>query len=84
MLHLDIARTAHLSPLQGFLMEWEVWNNNEHFYGQLGDIDLIEACASSGFDRDKITLTSARTGSDGDKRLYNDGGYDWPILSAIR
>lgn len=82
MLHLDIARTAHLPPLQGFLLEWEVWNNNEHFYGQIGDIDLVAACVTSGFDRVKTALESVRTGGGDDNRLYNEGGYDWPILVA--
>ncbi|MBM3513831.1 MAG: class I SAM-dependent methyltransferase [Alphaproteobacteria bacterium] len=84
MLHLDIARTAHRPPLEGFLLEWEVWNNNEHFYGSLGDIDLEKAAIEAGFETQKVRLDSVRTGADGDKGPYGSGGYDWPILVATR
>ena len=66
MVHLDLPQAGAQSPLEGFLWEWEVYNNNEHFYGQLRELDVAALAAKAGFDKAKFAIHQVdSTWSDG-------------------
>ncbi len=83
MLHLDLEQDRDLDPLTSFLMEWEVYNNNESFMGQLRSLDLPALAIEAGFDKDKVKRilqpshkSSEQTG-DGYVNFFT-----WPIFTA--
>ena len=54
MLHMDGFKTIEQEPLDAFIGEWEVYNNNEYFLKTLRQMDIIAEVERAGFDRDKI------------------------------
>ena len=82
MLHLDLPQAGAQSPLEGFLWEWEVYNNNEHFYGQLRELDVSEVAAKAGFDKAKFKIHQVdSTWADG-QTPYSDSNFTFPVYAA--
>ena len=83
MLHLDLEQDRDLDPLTSFLMEWEVYNNNESFMGQLRSLDLIALAVEAGFADGSVSRiqqpahNSAAQTEDGYVNFFT-----WPILTA--
>ncbi len=83
MLHLDLEQDRDLDPLTSFLMEWEVYNNNESFMGQLRSLDLPALAIEARFAEDKVKsiLQPSHKSSD-----QTDDGYvnffTWPVFTA--
>ena len=82
MLHMDLPQAHDAPPLEGFLFEWEIYNNNETFYGHLRSMDLDKVMADAGFEADKITRAGAKTIFDEDQQAYSEGGFEFPVLMA--
>ena len=82
MLHMDLPQAHDAPPLEGFLFEWEIYNNNETFYGHLRSMDLDKILTDAGFSADKITRAGAKTIFDEDQQAYSEGGFEFPVLMA--
>ncbi|MBM3513828.1 MAG: class I SAM-dependent methyltransferase [Alphaproteobacteria bacterium] len=82
MLHLDLPQAAGQSPLEGFLWEWEVYNNNEHFYGQLRELDVAEVCAKAGFDKATFKIHQVSSTWDDGQTPYSDENFTFPVYTA--
>ena len=82
MLHLDLPQAAGHSPLDAFLYDWEIYNNNEHFYGLMRDLDFPEICAKAGFDRAKYKHYQVSSGWDDGQTPYSDGDFMFSVYTA--
>ena len=56
MLHMDNPRLGELSPIDGFLAEWEVTNNNENFGGTYRAADLAALGRAGGWPADQVVF----------------------------
>jgi hypothetical protein len=56
MLHMDNPRLGELSPIDGFLAEWEVTNNNENFGGTYRAADLAAIGRAGGWPADQVVF----------------------------
>jgi len=84
MIHLDLPQAHGVPPLEAFLFEWEIYNNNEHFYGQLRDIDLIDVAKQAGFKKENsVTKFAGSTWMD-DQTPYAEDGFEFPITIAVK
>ncbi|MDX2222237.1 MAG: class I SAM-dependent methyltransferase [Rhodospirillaceae bacterium] len=81
-MHLDLPQAAGQSPLEGFLWEWEIYNNNEHFYGQLRDLDVAEVAAKAGFDRAKFKIHQVSSTWEDGQTPYSEGNFTFPVYVA--
>ena len=84
MMHMDLPQAHGTPPLEGFLFEWEIYNNNEHFYAQLRDMDLVEVCRKAGFKEENIHPKSAGSFWMDDRTPYADDGFEFPITIGIK
>jgi len=84
MMHLDLPQAHGTKPLEGFLFEWEIYNNNEVFYGQLRDIDLIEVSKKAGFKDENIHPLNTRAFWKDDETPYSDDDFVLPITVGIK
>ncbi|MAI06034.1 MAG: hypothetical protein CBC47_02705 [Alphaproteobacteria bacterium TMED87] len=84
MMHLDLPQAHGVPPFESFLFEWEIYNNNEHFYGQLRKIDLVELCLKAGFDKDKIKPSSAGNFWMEEQTPYSSDDFVFPITLCIK
>ncbi|MBP02425.1 MAG: methyltransferase type 12 [Rhodospirillaceae bacterium] len=84
MMHLDLPQAHGVPPLEGFLFEWEIYNNNEHFYSQLRDMNLTELCQKAGFKDKNIHNKGAGSIWMEDKSPYADDNFEFPITLAIK
>ncbi|MCB2106804.1 MAG: methyltransferase domain-containing protein [Rhodobacteraceae bacterium] len=82
MLHLDLQQRWGQSPLDAFLGEWEIYNNNEHFYGQLKEIDCGEVAVNAGFDKAKFGIHHVSTTWQDDQTPYGESSFQLPIYLA--
>ncbi len=84
MLHLDLPQVFGQNPLEGFLWEWEIYNNNEHFYGQLRELDTASVAAKAGFDPAKFKIHQvASTWEDG-QTPYSNENFTFPVYLAVK
>ena len=84
MLHMDLPQAHGTPPLEGFLFEWEIYNNNEHFYAQLRDMDLVEECRKAGFKDENIHPKAAGNIWMEDGAPYADNDFEFPLTIAIK
>lgn len=84
MMHMDLPQAHGQPPLEGFLFEWEIYNNNEHFFAQLRDMDMPELCRKAGFKDENIHPKSAGSFWMEDQTPYADDGFEFPITMAIK
>lgn len=84
MMHLDLPQAHGVPPLEGFLFEWEIYNNNEHFYSQLRDMNLTELCQKAGFKDKNIHNKGAGSIWMEDKSPYADDNFEFPITLATK
>jgi SAM-dependent methyltransferase len=56
MLHMDNPRLGELSPIDGFLAEWEVTNNNESFGGTYRAADLAALGRQGGWPAEQVVF----------------------------
>lgn len=82
MLHMDLPQAHGAPPLEAFLFEWEIYNNNEHFYGALRDIDLRQVAIDAGFDADAVSLQEAQVLFDKESAAYAEDGFAFPVTVA--
>jgi len=82
MLHMDLPQAHSAPPLEGFLFEWETYNNNETFYGHLRTMDLHQILLDAGFQEDKVKMAGAMTILDEDQQSYSEGGFEFLVLMA--
>ena len=82
MLHMDLPQAHGAPPLEGFLFEWEIYNNNEHFYGALREIDLHQVAVDAGFASDQIEQREAAVLFDKESSAYSDDGFAFPVTVA--
>lgn len=81
MLHLEIPRGR--GPLEQFLYNWEVWNNNETFAGWITDADLAALARRAGFAARDVECVDHAVQRERDQRIYSQETY-WKILMARR
>jgi len=82
MIHLDIAPADVATPLQAFLEEWEVYNNNEAFMGEIRDMDLVKLMNEVGFDPKTAKLTKFSSQSSDQAADGYINFFEWPIYTA--
>ncbi len=82
MIHLDLPQAFGQSPLEGFLWEWEIYNNNEHFYGQLRELDMADVCAKAGFAKDKFKIHQVSSTWDDGQTPYSNENFTFPVYAA--
>ncbi len=83
MMHMDLPQFQDDPPLERFLSAWEIHNNNELFYGQLREMDLIDVCKKVGFKDENFH--SKLTGSiwEDDHSPYDDD-FRLPVTIGIK
>lgn len=82
MLHLEIPRGRR--PVERFMMEWEVYNNNETFAGLIGDLDLPAMAVQAGFSPDHASMDAAYPAMAQQHKNYTTERFYWPVLTARR
>jgi SAM-dependent methyltransferase len=82
MMHLDLPQLGSQSPLEGFLWEWEIYNNNEHFYGQLRELDVGALAAKAGFDPAKFKIHQVSSTWDDGANPYATDNFTFPVYVA--
>ncbi len=55
MIHLDAPLYRHMDAYTAFISEWQTINNNEPFWSEMRDSDLIEMTKTAGFSSEKTT-----------------------------
>ena len=74
MLHLDLPRAGDGPLARQAVREWEIHNNNEHFYGQLLDIDLEDVAVKAGFEKEKVRMVELENFFSEKQSPYTEGG----------
>jgi ubiquinone/menaquinone biosynthesis C-methylase UbiE len=81
MLHLEIPRGD--TPLEQFLHNWEVFNNNETFAQFLTGVDLAPLAVEAGFDAGSTRVVRFARTRNSDQHLYGKTFF-WNVLVASR
>jgi ubiquinone/menaquinone biosynthesis C-methylase UbiE len=84
MVHLDGPIDEGQDPLQAFLGEWEVHNNNEPFYGAMREMDLRGIARDAGFAADRIDFTQAPVHVAEGNGGYMGGFSQAPVYTAVK
>ena len=84
MMHLDLPQAHGVPPLESFLFEWEIYNNNEHFYGQLRNMDLVKLCLNAGFGNNNIRPSSAGSFWMEEQTPYASDDFAFPITLCVK
>ena len=84
MMHMDLPQFQDDPPLERFLSAWEIYNNNEHFYGQLREMDLIDVCQKAGFKDENIHSKLTRSIWEDDHSPYVDEEFRLPVTVGIK
>ena len=82
MMHMDNPRLKELPPLESFLAEWEVYNNNERFGGTYREMDVAAEAVKAGFSAEKARLEMVDTYSPGKVMNYGTKGFQFPACIA--
>ena len=82
MMHMDNPRLKELPPLESFLAEWEVYNNNERFGGTYREMDIAGEAVKAGFSAEKAHLEMVDTYSPGKVMNYGTKGFQFPACVA--
>lgn len=82
MMHMDNPRLKELPPLESFLAEWEVYNNNERFGGTYREMDLAEQAVKAGFSAEKSRMDLVETYRPGKVMNYGTNGIRFPACIA--
>lgn len=82
MIHLDIGPASAQEPLQAFLEEWEVYNNNEEFMGEIRDMDLAALAREVGFASAQLTKHASQSSGQAEDGYINF--LEWPIYVASK
>jgi SAM-dependent methyltransferase len=87
MAHFDGFKSRPTEPIQEFLGQWEVYNNNEYFVKTLRSMDVLGIVKDAGFAEDKVAfrmtpfVTDVRINPPGTKG-YMSGFTEVPVLTA--
>ncbi len=87
MMHMDLPQFREDTPLDQFLSAWEIYNNNEHFYAQLRETDLVEVCKTAGFKEENIHEKLTPSIWEGGKSPYGDDDgeeFRLPVTVGIK
>jgi ubiquinone/menaquinone biosynthesis C-methylase UbiE len=84
MMHLDLPQAFGQNPLEGFLWEWEIYNNNEHFYGQLRELDISDVVKKAGFDVAKFKTHQVASTWDDGQTPYSNENFTFPVYVAVK
>ena len=84
MVHQDGPTDEGLDPLLCFLGEWEVYNNNEPFYGALREMDLRGVAIDAGFAAEQIEFTVAPIPQQQGTGGYIGGFTEVPVYTAVK
>lgn len=84
MMHMDLPQFQDEPPLERFLSAWEIYNNNEHFYGQLREMDLVDVCKKAGFKEENIHSKLTRSIWEDDHSPYGDEEFRLPVTVGIK
>ena len=82
MLHMDNPRLGELSPIDAFLAEWEVTNNNENFGGYYRAADLAQLGRDAGWPTDEVAFDSVPLETPPRLRNYNIRMPLFPCLTG--
>jgi ubiquinone/menaquinone biosynthesis C-methylase UbiE len=84
MVHLDVYQFNQetLTPLEDFLRDWEVFNNNENFSGALREMDLQGIFERAGFAEDTIRFTTAQADVEHTEGYEGDYYFQLPVYVA--
>jgi ubiquinone/menaquinone biosynthesis C-methylase UbiE len=82
MMHMDNPRLKELPPLESFLAEWEVYNNNERFGGTYREMDLAAEAVKAGFSAEKSRMDLVETYKPGKVMNYGTSGIRFPACVA--
>jgi 2-polyprenyl-3-methyl-5-hydroxy-6-metoxy-1,4-benzoquinol methylase len=84
MVHLDVYQfnKETLAPLEDFLRDWEVFNNNENFSGALREMDLQGIFEQAGFTEDTIEFTTAQATVEHTEGYEGDYYLNLPVYVA--
>jgi SAM-dependent methyltransferase len=90
MVHFDAWRAnPPTDPLREFLGQWEVYNNNENFLGEMLQMDVRGICTAAGFAPDAVRIDQTPYVTDihvaaADSRGYMGGFFEVPVLTAVK
>jgi ubiquinone/menaquinone biosynthesis C-methylase UbiE len=76
MLHLEIPRDSQ--PFDGFMMDWEAYNNNEPFSRQFRETDVIALVGKSGLANARLDL--APVNFQKTQRNYSNAFPGFPVV----
>ena len=82
MMHMDNPRLKELPPLESFLAEWEVYNNNERFGGTYREMDVAAEAVKAGFNMNKSKMEMVDVHMPGKVMNYGTKGIQFPACIA--
>lgn len=78
MVHAETPQYAGMAPYDAFILDWDTYNNNEPFWGQLHDTNLKELIRGAGFHEDcffQHMQPSAVAQAQGRTNLFQGGDF---------
>ena len=82
MMHMDNPRLKEMPPLESFLAEWEVHNNNEKFGGTYREMDLGAEAVKAGFSAKNARMEMVNVYMPGKVMNYGTNGLRFPACVA--
>ena len=82
MMHMDNPRLKELPPLESFLAEWEVYNNNERFGGTYREMDVAAEAVKVGFSAENARMDMVDTYMPGKVMNYGTKSFQFPACIA--
>ena len=82
MFHMDLPQPQDEPLVKQALMSWEIHNNNEHFYGELRDLDYPTLLKTAGFEKEKCNPYQPASTWDDGQTPYTDDGINFSIIAA--
>tara|TARA_B110000438_G_scaffold291745_1_gene329112 strand:- start:276 stop:1412 length:1137 start_codon:yes stop_codon:yes gene_type:complete len=82
MMHMDNPRLKELPPLESFLAEWEVYNNNERFGGTYREMDVAAEAVKVGFSAENARMDMVDTYMPGKVMNYGTKNFQFPACIA--
>lgn len=82
MIHMDNPRLKELPPLESFLAEWEVYNNNERFGGTYREMDVAAEAVKAGFSGENASMEMIDVYMPGKVMNYGTNGIKFPACVA--
>jgi ubiquinone/menaquinone biosynthesis C-methylase UbiE len=90
-IHAEVPQYEGMAPYDTFMLDWDTYNNNEPFWGDLHDMDLKQLARESGFEESSVVQTMVPSAFEQAKartRLLQGGDFagagQWFLYILVR